>query len=124
MNFQTTKKREVIDITDHIVNNLNGNGVVHIFVAHTTAAITTADLDPGTAGDYLTALKAMTPLGPWNHPHDPDHFPDHMWATLIGLSLSVPFKEGRLLLGSWQRIVLIELDGPRQRTVEVIMSNI
>ncbi len=119
MKVQTTRKREVVDITSLIANDLQGDGMVHLFVTHTTAAITTADLDPGTENDYLTALKAMTPLGPWNHPHDPDHFPDHLWATVIGPSLSIPFKNGALQLGTWQRIILVELNGPKDRTIEI-----
>lgn len=86
---------------------------------HTTAALALADLDPGTDHDYLAAIEAMTPSGNWQHPHDPSHFPDHLWSTLIGPALSLPFKDSCLSLGSWQRVVLIELDGPRQRDLEL-----
>jgi secondary thiamine-phosphate synthase enzyme len=117
---KSTAKRQVIDITDQVNDKLDGNGVANVFVAHTTAAITTADLDPGgTDEDYLQALAAMTPDKQWRHPHDPEHFPDHLWASLIGPGLNVPFSDGGLRLGTWQRVVLIELDGPRERKVEI-----
>lgn len=113
--IKTDHKRQIIDITDQVAAELRGSGVVHVFVQHTTAAITTADLDPGTDQDYLTALERMTPPGAWQHPHDSAHFPDHFWSTAIGTSLTVPFHDGVLQLGTWQRIILIELDGPRER---------
>ena len=115
---KTDQKRHVVDITDQVQAEIEGGeGLVNVFVKHTTAAVTLADLDPGTDKDYLAALEAMTPQQQWQHPHDPGHFPDHLWSSLIGQSVSVPFKNGRLDLGSWQRLVLIELDGPRQRDV-------
>lgn len=119
LTIQTTGKRDIIDITDQIADILHGDGLLHLFMQHTTAALTTADLDPDTDLDYLDALKAMTPKGAWHHPHDPGHFPDHLWATIIGPSVSVPFHDGQLLLGTWQRIIVVELDGPRSRQIEL-----
>lgn len=118
--LQTDEKRQVIDITEHVASRLpNGNGIVSIFTQHTTAAITTADLDPGTDLDLLDAIEDMTPPHQWHHPHNPGHFPDHLWATVIGPGLCVPFDDGQLLLGTWQRIVLFEFDGPRERKIEL-----
>lgn len=114
---QTADKRQIIDITDQVEQQLKGSGLVNIFVRHTTAAVTVADLDPGTDKDYLAALEGLTPDKNWQHPHDPGHFPDHLWSALIGVSLSVPYEDSKLLLGSWQRVILIELDGPRQREI-------
>jgi secondary thiamine-phosphate synthase enzyme len=89
--------------------------VCHLFLLHTTAALTIADLDPGTDLDLLDAFDAVIPKLDYRHPHNPDHVPDHILSALIGTSLAVPVKAGRLLLGEWQRIVLIEFDGPRRR---------
>jgi len=119
MTIQTEDKRQVVDITDRVEAELKGSGLVNVFVKHTTAALTVADLDPGTDKDYLKALEAMTPASHWSHPHDPGHFPDHLWSSLIGVSLTLPYRDGKLLLGSWQRIILVELDGPRDREVEI-----
>lgn len=115
----TNAKREVVDITDQVEAELQGSGLVNVFVKHTTAAVMVADLDPGTDKDYLAAIEAMTPETRWRHPHDPSHFPDHLWSSLIGASLTLPFRDGRLNLGTWQRVVLIELDGPRERELEL-----
>lgn len=124
MTIQTKEKREVIDITDQVQGVIGGQeaSVAHVTVLHTTAAITTADLDPGTDQDFLDFLSAITPSPPaggWRHPHDPAHAPDHLLASLIGPSVSVPVDGGALTLGTWQRVILVELDGPRERNVHV-----
>jgi secondary thiamine-phosphate synthase enzyme len=116
----TKQKRQVIDITEQISKHLPaGEGMLTVFVAHTTAAITTADLDPGTDLDLLDALKALLPDLPWRHPHNPAHAPDHLLSSIVGPAVSVPFQNGQLSLGTWQRIILIEFDGPRERTIVV-----
>jgi secondary thiamine-phosphate synthase enzyme len=123
----TTKaKREVVDITEAVAAAVvPGSGAVHVTVLHTTAALTTADLDPGTDQDFLDFLEGITPNPPegaWRHPHNPAHTPDHLLASLIGPSVSVPVTDGKLVLGTWQRIVLVELDGPRTRDVAITFS--
>jgi secondary thiamine-phosphate synthase enzyme len=120
----TRRKDEVVDLTDRVAAVVRGDaeregGVCVIFAAHTTCAITTADLDPGTDLDLLQALRTLLPPMTYRHPHDPAHAPDHILATLIGPSITVPYANRALLLGTWQRIVLVELDGPRQRTVHI-----
>lgn len=116
--IKTEKKRDVVDITDEVAMNVGtGAQVAHIFAAHTTCAITIADMDPGTDQDYLNAFDEMVPDIKFNHPHDPAHMPDHVLSALIGVSVTVPLKDGELQLGSWQRIVLLEFDGPRQRKI-------
>ncbi len=122
--IKTRKKREVVDITDRlgefVGKNASGrNGVCNLLVLHTTAGLTTADLDPGTDLDMLDAFEAMIPKLRYRHPHDPQHVPDHILSALIGTSVALPFENGRLLLGTWQRVVLIELDGPREREIVV-----
>jgi len=119
----TKKKDHIVDITETVEEHLrdakNGEGICAIFVAHTTCALTTADLDPGTDLDFLDALRRLLPQMRYRHPHDPSHTPDHIISSIIGPSLSVPYRNRQLLLGTWQRIVLVELDGPRQRTVHI-----
>ena len=121
--IRTRKKDEVVDITETVEESLRemnaGDGVCMVFAAHTTCAITTADLDPGTDLDLLDALRRLLPKMSYRHPHDPAHTPDHILSSLIGPSVTVPYANGRLLLGTWQRIILVELDGPRQRTVHI-----
>src|SRR5450755_98870 len=115
--IRTRKKDEVVDITETVEESLRemnaGDGVGMGVAAHTTCAITTTDLD------LLGALRRLLPKMSYRHPHDPAHTPDHILSSLIGPSVTVPYANGRLLLGTWQRIILVELDGPRQRTVHI-----
>jgi secondary thiamine-phosphate synthase enzyme len=124
---KTHKRREILDITDNVESLLHKNhsqaaGMVNLVVLHTTAALTTADLDPGTDLDMLDAFEAMIPKLRYRHPHNPAHVPDHILSSLIGTSIALPFEHGQILLGTWQRIVLVELDGPRQRELVVTVT--
>ncbi|HEY1235769.1 MAG TPA: secondary thiamine-phosphate synthase enzyme YjbQ [Candidatus Binatia bacterium] len=118
----TKRKRQVIDITELCKENLSElksrrSGVCHLFVLHTTAALTIADLDPGTDLDLLDALDAIIPELKYRHPHDPGHVSDHILSSLIGTSLTVAIDNGEIVLGTWQRIILLEFDGPRTRQI-------
>ena len=114
--ISTHRKREIVDIADQVARHLpRETGVCCLNVLHTTAALTTADLDPGTDLDMLDAFEAMMPKLRYRHPHNPEHVPDHILSSLIGTALTVPVEAGALVLGTWQRIVLVELDGPRER---------
>jgi len=121
-NIKTSKKKEILDITNDIDELLKKyhpgkSGVCSLFILHTTAALTCADLDPGTDLDMLDAFYEMIPKLKYRHPHDPSHVPDHILSALIGTSLMLPVKEGKLVLGTWQRVVLCEFDGPRERNL-------
>lgn len=125
LTFKTRKKREVVDITDKIEDLLadsKANGVCNLLVLHTTAALTTADLDPGTDLDLLDAFEAMVPKLKYRHPHNPAHVGDHILSALVGTSVALPFEKGKLLLGTWQRVVLVEFDGPRDRQVVMTVT--
>ncbi len=116
---KTKKAKEIVDITDLVYKVIEGksDGLCYLFLKHTTAALTTADLDPGTDLDMLDAFEAMIPRLKYRHPHNPAHVPSHILSSLIGTSLALPIENGKLVLGAWQRVVLIELDGPREREV-------
>lgn len=128
LNFRTSRKKQILDITDDVnqwlsENNFSG-GVCHLFIKHTTAALTTADLDAGgTDQDYLDAFEAMMPKLNYRHPHNPPHVVDHILSSMIGPDVTIPVKDGRLDLGQWQRVVLVELDGPRQREIILTVIN-
>ena len=119
----TSKKKEVIDLTqrlDHFIAERSfQSGLCNVFITHTTAALTTADLDPGTDLDMLDAFTTMVPKLKYRHPHDPAHVPDHILATMIGPAVTLPVDAGRLILGTWQRVVLFEFDGPRPRQIVI-----
>src|ERR1700755_397299 len=105
ISVKTHKKREVLDITDLIEQQLvkSNSGVCHLLVLHTTAALTTADLDPGTDLDMLDAFEAIMPKLSYRHPHSPAHAPDHILSSIIGPSVTIPIHNGELNLGTWQR---------------------
>lgn len=123
LQIQTHRKDEILDMTDRVQQFLGNeerqSGICVVFAAHTTCALTTADLDPGTDLDFLQALRGVLPEMRYRHPHDPAHTPDHILASLLGPSVAVPFQQGQLALGTWQRIILVELDGPRSRTIHL-----
>ena len=123
LTIRTKRKDEVVDITETVETLLQDakteRGICVIFVSHTTCALTTADLDPGTDLDFLAALRRILPQMSYRHPHDPSHTPDHILSSILGPSLTIPYQNGHLLLGTWQRVILVELDGPRQRTLHV-----
>jgi secondary thiamine-phosphate synthase enzyme len=117
----TKQKRAVVDITsdvEDLLREINAeNGLCHLFVGHTTAALTTADLDPGTDLDMLDAFDAMVPKLEYRHEHNPEHVPDHILSSIIGSSVTIPVRDGLFSLGRWQRIVMIEFNGPENRDV-------
>lgn len=121
--IRTPAKRAVIDVTDQVEAQLpsGATGAALVTVLHTTAALTTADLDPGTDLDLLDALEALIPERNWRHPHNPAHAPDHLLASIIGPSVMLPVQEGKLVLGTWQRLILIEFDGPRERRLTIAL---
>jgi len=123
----THRKREIVDITGQVEAHLaksdraGASGICCLNVLHTTAALTTADLDPGTDLDMLDAFEAMMPKLRYRHPHNPEHVPDHILSSMIGTALTLPVESGSLVLGTWQRVILVELDGPRKREVVITM---
>jgi secondary thiamine-phosphate synthase enzyme len=123
LKINTTSKRQIINITQEVAKNLpkESSGLVNIFIRHTTAAITTADLDPGTDEDFLDFLQSLVPDINWRHPHNPSHAPDHLLSSLIGSNVCIPVERGSMQLGTWQQIILVELDGPRERDVHLTL---
>lgn len=126
LRIKTSKKDQIIDITERVQEALSQTkkreGICVVFAAHTTCCITTADLDPGTDQDLLDALRKILPEKmKYRHPHDPSHAPDHILSSIIGPSVTIPFTNGDLQLGTWQRIILVELDGPRERNISITL---
>lgn len=119
LTINTSQAKQIVDITDQVNSAVKRSklqaGLCHLFLLHTTAALTTADLDPGTDLDYLDAFAAIMPKLKYRHPHNPNHANDHILASILGPTLTVPIVNFELQLGTWQRVVLVELDGPRQR---------
>ncbi|MEX0736668.1 MAG: secondary thiamine-phosphate synthase enzyme YjbQ [Bacteroidota bacterium] len=118
---------EVLDVTSHVASLLakhslrEGNATV--FVTGSTAAVTTTEFEPGLRRDIPEALNRIAPEGVRYHHDETWHDGNghsHVRAALLGPSLTVPFSNGELLLGTWQQIVLIDSDNrPRQRIIIV-----
>ena len=114
-------REEVIDITGDVsaVAASMGDGTCHLFTQHTTCALTVLTNEDGIAEDLLTVLHGLVPQATAYVHDSADHVRAHVLSALVGPSVSVPVREGRLGLGAFQRIVLVEFEGPRQRTIEV-----
>jgi secondary thiamine-phosphate synthase enzyme len=121
----TGNLKEIVDLTERIealVRRANiRDGLCALFVTHTTAALTTGEIGEGTEQDLLEVAEQIIPSIRFRHAHDPSHAWSHMAASLLGPSLSLPIVDGRLALGTWQSVMLVELDGPRERTVYVTL---
>lgn len=116
------KKYQVIDITDEVqevVSSSNINqGLCVVYVPHATAAImVNENYDPNIGDDILDSLAENIPEGKWRHDRVDNNAAAHIKAAIIGPSEIVPIKEGKLMLGTWQNIVLADFDGPKQRRI-------
>ncbi|HEV8474921.1 MAG TPA: secondary thiamine-phosphate synthase enzyme YjbQ [Methylomirabilota bacterium] len=112
---------EVIDITADVaalVASMSA-GTCHVFVQHTTCALTVLTNEEGIAEDLLSVLHGLVPQAAAYVHDSADHVRAHVLSALVGPSVTVPVRDGRLGLGQFQRIVLVEFEGPRQRTIEV-----
>jgi secondary thiamine-phosphate synthase enzyme len=114
----------MIDVTDRVAAIVERSGVraglCHVFVPHATAAIVVNENDdPNLCTDVLHALTRLVPDGVWLHDRIDGNGAAHIQAAILGPSETLPVDEGRLLLGTWQAIMLVELDGPRHRQVIV-----
>lgn len=126
LQVRTQGNCQVVNITDHVSKAVENcglkAGVATLFHVGSTAGITTTEYEPGLANhDLKAAFERIAPeAGHYEHEstwHD-DNGHSHVRASLLGPSLSVPFADGRLMLGTWQQIVLIDFDTrPRSRTV-------
>jgi len=123
LTVKTTAPFEMIDITGRISEILRKekirDGICHIFVAHTTAAVTiNENADPDVPKDMIAILDRLVPLR-GGYRHGEGNAAAHAKASLLGASEAVLVENGRLVLGTWQGIFFCEFDGPRTRKVFV-----
>jgi secondary thiamine-phosphate synthase enzyme len=126
LQVQTTQAREMIDITGEVAAIVRGSevaeGLCNVYVAHATAAIVVNENDdPNVCVDTLDALDKLVPAGVWRHDRVDGNAASHIQAAMLGPSETIPFLDGGLVLGRWQAIMLVELDGPRDRRVIVTL---
>jgi secondary thiamine-phosphate synthase enzyme len=121
----TTAREQILIITSDVQRALgamtNGDGIATIVVPHTTCAISVNEnADPDVLEDLTKALRAVVPKV--RFAHGEGNSDAHFLSMLIGCSLSWPYRAGKLILGTWQGIYFVELDGPRSRKVTVYVN--
>ncbi len=117
-----SRGRHVLDLTDQVAAFAaasGGDGLLHVFVPHATAGLAVMETGAGSEEDLEAVLERLLPRDDrWVHRHGSrGHGADHLLPVFAGPSLTVPVEGGRLLLGTWQRICLVDLndDNPRRR---------
>ena len=127
LRLETEGEGQIVDLTEGVLAVVRQSGVEHgavcVFVTGSTAAVTTMEYEPGGVADLQALLERLVPrAGTYQHNvlnHD-DNAHAHLRASLVGPSESVPLVAGRLVLGTWQQLVLIDFDDrPRRREVHV-----
>ena len=129
LSVKTSGHAEFVAITksvqDHVTREGWKDGVVTIFVPHTTAGVTIQEnADPDVARDMVYALEKMVPWEDSHYRHGEGNTAAHVKASLLGSSAQVIVESGKLALGRWQGIFFAEFDGPRERSVWLSFTNL
>ena len=119
----TRRREELVDVTSQVeeIVRLSGvsSGACILYCPHTTSALTINEgADPAVAEDVVSGLRRLIPED-WGFTHAEGNSDAHLKASLFGASETVLIEEGRLVLGTWQRIFYCEFDGPRRRTLHI-----
>ena len=121
--IHTEGNTDIIDITDKVVekvkNSKVSSGIVTVFIAGSTASITTIEYERNLLKDIKEIIEKLIPQD-FSYRHPFNAF-SHIRSSIFGTSLTIPFKDKRLILGTWQQIVLIDFDN-RPRVREVILQ--
>ncbi|MFV0437646.1 MAG: secondary thiamine-phosphate synthase enzyme YjbQ [Desulfopila sp.] len=120
---KSSTSMEMVDITDTVEDLVTrakiDHGYCSLFNPHTTAGLTVNEgADPAVQRDIISALRQIVPMN-MDYRHAEGNSPAHVMATLTGCSLSLLVSDGRLTLGTWQRVFFCEFDGPRTRKVHL-----
>ncbi len=115
---------ELVDITAQVQDIVTEAGVVDgicsVFLRHTTASLLINENEPGLLEDIVAVVGELFPQRAYHHDRVDNNARAHLVAALMGGSLAIPIADGKLVLGTWQSIFFLELDGPRpRRTVAV-----
>jgi len=125
LKVRSREREQLVEFTGAVQQKLTESGaregVCTLYVQHTTAGLTiNENADPDVPRDMLHLLRTLIPQHGMGFRHNEENSDAHIKATLVGSSVTVPFRDGRLLLGRWQGIFLCEFDGGRER--QVIMT--
>jgi secondary thiamine-phosphate synthase enzyme len=127
LQFETTGQTDIIDISgnvqEEVLQSHVQDGSILLFISGSTAGLTTIEFESGVVNDLRRAINRIAPKNiPYEHDRrwgDGNGY-SHVRAALLGPSLSIPLREGKVLLGTWQQIVLLDFDNrPRRRRVTV-----
>ena len=127
LKVRSNQREELVEFTDEVQRQLKESGakegVVVLYVQHTTAGLTVNEnADPDVPRDLLHALRTLIPQHGMDFRHGEENSDAHIKASLVGSSVTIPFKDGTLLLGRWQGIFLCEFDGERERKVIMLVK--
>ncbi len=124
LKLSTRGNAEVVDLTRDVAEALDGldmkDGIVTVSCVGSTGAVTTIEYEPGLCQDIKDILDKLIPAGHYNHDQawGDGNGHSHLRASLIGPSLTLPFNNRKMILGTWQQIIFIDLDNrPRQRQI-------
>ena len=122
LNISTGHQPTTVDLTSEVAGFCadKGAGLVSVFVPHATAGVAILETGAGSDSDVLQAIDDLLPAeaGRWRHEHGtPGHGRDHVLPAFISPSIVVPVHEGRMILGTWQSVVLVDtnVDNPVRR---------
>ncbi len=119
----SSSRQQVLDITEDVQAELKStglsSGICLISVPHATCAVYLNESEEGLVHDVLTLFNGLCRRDNWYHDRVDHNAAAHLAAVLMGNSVLVPVEGGNLVLGTWQRIMLVEFDGPRHRRVNV-----
>jgi len=121
---RSRRQQEMLDITERVAEIVRRadlpEAMCAVYVAHATAAIVINENDdPNVCEDVLDALDKLIPAGVWRHDRVDGNAAAHIKSAILGPGETIPVRDGKLVLGTWQAIMLVELDGPRDRRVIV-----
>ncbi len=121
---RSQRKYQMLDITGRVADIVGqaklSEGICSVYVTHATAAVVINENDdPNVCEDVLDALDKLIPEGVWRHDRVDGNAAAHIKSAILGPGETIPVRDGRLVLGTWQAIMLVELDGPRERRVIV-----
>jgi secondary thiamine-phosphate synthase enzyme len=126
LKVRSREREEMLEITNEVRRQLQESGaregICVLYVQHTTAGLTVNEnADPDVPRDMLHALRTLLPQHGMGFHHGEENSDAHIKASLVGPSVTVPFTDGKLLLGRWQGIFLCEFDGGRERSVVMML---
>jgi len=124
LTVETDDHTAVHDVTDRVREALpdDADGTCTVFCEHTTAGLVVNEAERRLLGDIESFVEGIVPDEGWAHDEIDDNAGSHLRALLLGAHVTVPVADGEPDMGTWQSIVLVECDGPRTRTVRVLVE--